>query len=497
MTRPTRFNAQQLIELIVDPGTFTPWHATTPVTTTPEPYRTELATAAAHAGTHESIVAGEGTVHGRRVALISSEFNFLGGSLGINAAHLITETFHRATNEGLPVLAATASGGTRMQEGTAAFVHMIAITAAIAEHRAAGLPYLVYLRHPTTGGVFASWGSLAHVTVAEPGALIGFLGPRVFEAMTGKPFPQGIQQAENLAQRGIIDAVAPPEQLRAGLDRTLRIICDPPIWPSTGLPATHPGSTDAWASVQKCNDPHRPGIRDLLKTWNCDLISLNGTGSGETDPGLMLALVRHRGQSFVLLAQDRHRHHNQQLGPGALREARRGMRLATELHLPLVTVIDTPGAALTQEAEEGGLAGEIARCLADLLTAGACTISILLGAGTGGGALALLPADFTIAAEHSWLSPLPPEGASAIIHKTTEHAPAMAQQLGIASAQLLATNIVDHIVAEQPDAASNPTAFSQDLSDALVQALAINRKRPLTGRVARRGARYRNVLPMW
>ena len=135
------------------------------------------------------------------------------------------------------------------------------------------------------------------------------------------------------------------------------------------------------------------------------------------------------------------------------------MRLAAELDLPLMTVIDTHGAALSVEAEEGGLAGEIARCLADLVTLDAPTLTLLLGEGTGGGALALLPADRVIAAQHAWLSPLPPEGASAIVHRDLEHAPDMARAQGVRSLDMRAAGIVDRIVAERPDAADEPEEF--------------------------------------
>src|SRR4029453_18949584 len=131
----------------------------------------------------------------------------------------------RATAEGLPVVASPASGGTRMQEGTVAFLQMVKITAALAAHRAAGLPYLVYLRHPTTGGVFASFGSLGHVSAAQPGALIGFLGPRVYEALYGTPFPAGVQTAENLFRHGLVDAVVEPDQLRGIAIDALDILC--------------------------------------------------------------------------------------------------------------------------------------------------------------------------------------------------------------------------------------------------------------------------------
>ena len=143
------------------------------------------------------------------------------------------------------------------------------------------------------------------------------------------------------------------------------------------------------------------------------------------------------------------------------------MKLADELKLPLVTVIDTSGAALSREAEEGGLAGEIARSLQDLVLLDAPTVCLLLGEGAGGGALALLPADRVVCAQHAWLSPLPPEGASAIIHRTTERAPEMAEAQGVRSLDLLRAGIVDRVVAEHPDAADEPAAYLERLARVL------------------------------
>ncbi len=143
--------------------------------------------------------------------MVACEFDFLAGSIGVAAAERITAAVERATAERLPLLASPSSGGTRMQEGTVAFLQMVKIAAAVELHKRAHLPYLVYLRHPTTGGVFASWGSLGHVTAAEPGALVGFLGPRVYEHLYGEPFPSGIQTAENLHRHGVIDGVVPLE----------------------------------------------------------------------------------------------------------------------------------------------------------------------------------------------------------------------------------------------------------------------------------------------
>lgn len=498
--RAVRRSARELIELIADPATFLSWDRPPAEPDLGEAYRDELAAAAGKSGVDESIVTGEALIDGRRVVLIACEFRFLAGSIGVAAAERFVQAMERATAERLPVLASTASGGTRMQEGTVAFVAMVKIAAAVAAHQAEGLPYLTYLRHPSTGGALASFGSLGQVSVAEPGALVGFLGPRVYEALYGEQFPAGVQSAENLAKHGIIDGVLPAEELRDMIRRVLRLL-DPPTRAELmalaegGRAAERStGSGDTWASVLRTRDRRRPGLRELLRHAATDVVPLSGTGQGERDPGLSLCLARFGGIPAVVVGQDRRiQRSHAPLGPGGLRAARRAMHLAEELKLPLVTVIDTPGAALSQTAEEGGLASEIAHCLADLATHRGATLSVLLGEGTGGGALAILPADRTLAAEHAWLSPLPPEGASAIVHRDTAHAPELAEQQGVASARLLANGIVDRVVPERPDAAIEAAAFCARMGDAITQELAaLSLQHPERRRIARHD-RYRRI----
>src|SRR6201999_4267251 len=213
-------------------------------------------------------------------------------------------------------------------------------------HKQAHLPYLVYLRHPTTGGVFASWGSLGHVTIAQPGALIGFLGPRVYEQLYGEPFPAGVQTAENLQRYGVIDAVVPLQELRGVLDRTLTVVADAP-GPAPSRPVTWRRSSSprsassrafaeplpdiaAWDSVLASRRPDRPGVAHLLRHGCTDQVWLSGTGQGEAAT-MLLALVRFDGQPAVLLGQQRVV--GGLVGPAALREARRGMTLAAGLRL--------------------------------------------------------------------------------------------------------------------------------------------------------------------
>lgn len=523
-----RIGARQILNLVLDDGSYISWDGAplrSPQVDSVPGYSESLERAAERSGVDESVITGEGTLEGRRVVIIACEFDFLAGSIGIAAAERIVSAIERATAEQLPILASPTSGGTRMQEGTIAFLQMVKISAAVAEHKSAALPYLVYLRHPTTGGVFASWGSLGHVSVAEPGALIGFLGPRVYEALYDAPFPDGVQVSENLAERGMIDGVLPPEGVRDLTARALRVLCqDPPsddepgphtelapadASPSSSAPAGDgtaadsadpvaaadaPARPDAWDSITRSRRVDRPGARDFLARVAPDRVPLSGTGQGEDSGALLLSLARFRGQSAVVLAQDRDAEiEKNPLGPSALRSARRGMRIAAEIGVPLVLLIDTRGAALSREAEEGGLAGEIARSLSDLVTLPTPTVSVILGQGTGGGALALLPADRVLCAHHGWLAPLPPEGASAILYHETDRAAEVARSQGVTSADLHDAGIVDVVVPEYPDAADEPDAFCDRLADAVAAALVEVRRRPPERRYAQRMSRYREL----
>lgn len=493
-----RLSAHELIDIVVDDGSFLSWDSTpiVPAEGISAGYQAELDAAREKSGVDEAIITGEGTIQGRRVAVVAGEFRFLAGSIGVAAAQRLVDAIERATVEGLPLLAGPASGGTRMQEGTIAFLSMVKITNAVVAHRRAGLPYLVYLRHPTTGGVFASWGSLGHVTVAESGSLIGFLGPRVFEAIYGEKFPENVQTGENLHKHGIIDAVIGPERIKDTVSRVLDVLMGAQELPApVSDPYTRPATVDpessAWDAITRSRNPERPGVRDLLRNAANTVLPLNGTGQGEKDPGLLLALAKFGSAPCIVLGQDRYRQDSRApLGPAALREARRGMRLAAELDLPLVTVIDTPGAALSQSAEEGGMAGEIARSLADLANLDAPSVSLILGEGSGGGALALIPADRVLSAENGWLSPLPPEGASAIVHRTTDRAAEMAQNQGVHAPMLLKNGVVDRIIAELPDASEEPLDFVARVGATLEFELIELMREPSARRKARRMQRY-------
>ncbi|MEV6978248.1 carboxyl transferase domain-containing protein [Kitasatospora sp. NPDC093806] len=485
--------ARQLIGLLVDPGSYRGWDEPSTPTTTDAEYRGALTRARERTGVDEAVLTGAARIGGQAVALVASEFGFLGGSIGVATAERITQAVERATAERLPLVALPVSGGTRMQEGSAAFLCMLRITAAVQAHRAAGLPYLSYLRNPTMGGVFASWGTLGQLVFAEPGARLGFLGPRVYEELRGVELPADVQRAETLAERGLVDAVVAPEELREVLRRSLSVLTRVPL-PAV-VPPPVPASSprpDAWDAVLRTRRPDRPGTRELLRRTTEELVLLDAPGG--RGGALVRALAVLNGQPAVVVGQQRQAGDVERPFTAAdLRAVRRTARLAEQLRLPLVTVVDTAGAELSVQAELDGIAIEIAHCLTTLLALRTPVLAVLLGQGSGGGALALLPADHVLAASNAWLAPLPPEGASAIVHRDGAHAPDLARSQGITAHDLAAVGLVDQVIPELPDAADEPAAFCTRLGDAIGTTLATLTATPTPSLLHARATRHRRL----
>jgi acetyl-CoA carboxylase carboxyl transferase subunit beta len=428
-------------------------------------YERELMDARRATGVDESVVTGAIRVGGVEAVVISWEFGFLGGSVGVGTAARIVAAIRAATTQGLPLLALPRSGGTRMQEGAPAFVQMVAIAGAVAEHRAAGLPYLVHLCGPTTGGVLATLGSAGDLTTAEPDAMIGFLGPRAYSAITGEQFPEGVQTAENLLARGLVDAVLPWEEVGPRWATLLSLWADRPIQhrevlarpasPEGPGPASIPGApttaAELWAYVEASREPDRMDAEQLMATHMTDVVVLPGTGAGERSHGAVVALGRLLGMPVVVAATE-DRRTGQALTVGGLRTIRRGIDLAGQWGLPVVTIVDTLGAQLSVEGEQSGIAGEISRVMVDLVAAPVPTAALLLGAGTGGAALALLASDRIVAGSHTWVSPLAPEGAAAIRHGGTHDPAQIAWEQRIGAHALAGLGFVDTLVREsEPD----------------------------------------------
>jgi acetyl-CoA carboxylase carboxyl transferase subunit beta len=467
-------SAAELIAGLADTDSFRAWDEE-PVGGDPlgfsdtRPYTERLAEARGTSGTSESVVTGAACIHGRPVALVVSEYRFLAGTMGIATGQRVARAFECAADAGLPVIGAPASAGARMQEGTPAFVQMARIAAAVAAFRRAGGLYVAYLRHPTVGGTLASWGSLAHVTLAAPKALLGLTGPRAVEALTGEPAE--LPAAEDLANSGLVDRVVEAGELRAHVaallatgDRTDRRGRERASATGSGRPfggsarsslkpvarsepAAGSGSESAWASIACSRRTDRPGARELLEATAASKWELVDPGATADD--CLLALGRVGAEPVVVVGMQRSPDgRGPRLGAADYRRARRGIALAGELGAVLLTVVDTPGAATGVEAERSGLAAEIAWCMADMAELSVPTVSVLVGEGAGGGALALLPADRVICAEHAWLAPIAPEAASAILYRSRERAAELADAQAVAAPSLAAWGVVDRVVAE-------------------------------------------------
>ena len=409
-------------------------------------YAASLERAAARSGSDEAVQVIFATVDGHRVVVIGGDFGFLAGSVGQSAADRVVAGYQAATAESLPVITLPTSGGTRMQEGTAAFFRMTDIAWAAQQHRATGAVRIGWLRNPTTGGVMATWGSYADITAAEPGALLGFLGPRVYEALYGREFPP-VQNAENLARTGVIDAVVPLAHLRDWAARILAVT-NGADRPEPVPSAAEPQPVDSWEAITRTRQQDRPGppaVLDLLT----DRTDLRGTARGEAGSGVQVSMGRLRGRRVVVVAQTR-----QEVTPQDLRVAQRGLALADRWGLPVVTLVDTPGGELSAAAEESAMAGEIARTLEAMAGLRVPSVSCVMGQGCGGAALALVPAGFIICMENGWVSPLPPEGASVISHRTPDKAADMARAQGVGALALLDADVVDLVAGEGEDVAA-------------------------------------------
>lgn len=492
--------SSERVALVADPDSFEPFEddiaAGDPLGFGDRvPYPARIQHAQLQTGCAEAAVTGVCRVGGRPLVVIASEFGFLGGSIGVGTAERVARAFERASEMRAPVLALVASGGSRMQEGAVALVQMAKLADAVRKFRRGGGLYITYLMHPTTGGALASWASLGTVTLAQPGALVGFTGPRVAEVLAGRRLAPEAQRAETLHGAGWVDELVEPMLLRARIQALLSIFgSSQPVRaggeaaPTAPTPSSRPPA-DPWADIRHVRASERFGVRELLAEWGTPFFELHGDRSGRADDAACLcALARIAGRPLVVLAHDRSRRGGS-VRPAGLAKARRAMRLARELGLPVLTLIDTPGAEISEAAERGAIAGEVALTLEALAAVELPVVSVLLGQGGSGAAIAFLPADRTLALARAGLWVLAPEGASAILFRDSHHAPQLARNQGGAAAELLRHGIVDELVEEDDELAVTAAALERAIDRSLRELVAL----APAERLARRDRRLRSL----
>jgi acyl-CoA carboxylase subunit beta len=392
----------------------------------------------------ESVVAGAGTIAGHKVELAFFNFDFLGGSMGEVAGERIARAMERAGRRGAPFVLHVRTGGARMQEGMAALVQMPKVVAARMALARSRLPFAAVLAHPSTGGVLASVAALADFTVAEAGATVGFAGPRVVEAFTGKAPSRRSHRAETALGAGLVDAVGTPEEVARLVGDFLEVMqSDSP--PTIPVPeeAVYGGRIEAWDAVRAAREPARPRARALVAGLSDGpIVELRGDRQGGEDPGVVVALVRISGRKVVTLALD----HAHAPGPAGYRKARRGLALAERLRIPVATIVDTRGADPSPASENGGIAWEIAGLFEDLLALPVPVISVVTGEGGSGGALAFAAADRLLIYRDAIFTVIGPEAAAQILWRDPSKAPEAARLQRLTAHDLQDLGIADEVV---------------------------------------------------
>lgn len=390
-------------------------------------------------GERESVVCGTAVVEGVRAVLVSFEFRYLGGSLGERTGDRLEAAYAAARAHRLPLVTLVATGGSRMQEGMRALSQLQRVAAQSALNRAAGLPQIAVVRDPTTGGGWATLGAGADVVLALPGAQVGFAGSRV-RPPDADP---AAYTAEAQLAAGAVDAVVPREQLRARLGRWLRLLTSPargPVAPPRALGHPQPSGT-GWEAVLRARAPERPRAEAYLDAYFSAREEISGDRCGGTDAGLLCGFGLRDGRTVAYAAQC-----GTATRPAGYRTAARLIRLADRLGVPVLTLIDTPGAANDAEAERAGAGAAIADVFAAVAAARTPVTSLVIGEGGSGGALALAAPGRTWAAPDSYFSVIAPEAAAAILKRPRADVPGLADELRLRPQDLVDLDVVRGIV---------------------------------------------------
>ncbi|MFD4574828.1 carboxyl transferase domain-containing protein [Streptomyces sp. NPDC058417] len=401
-------------------------------------YGASRARAAERTGESESVVCATGRVAGTEAVLIAFEFGFLGGSLGERTGDRLEAAYVHAREHRLPVVPLIATGGSRMQEGMLALTQLQRVARQSALTREAGLPQIAVARDPTTGGGWATLGAGADVVLALPGAQVGFAGSRV-RPPDADP---AAYTAEAQVAAGAADAVVAPEALRETLGRWLRLLTRPSAEPAPvprPLGATSPPDS-GWAAVQRARAPERPRAAAYLDAYFTHRAALSGDRCGGTDPdGMLCGFGTHRdsGRTVAYAAQT-----GAATRPAGYRTATRLIRLADRLGVPVLTLVDTPGAANDAAAERQGAGAAIAELFGALATARTPVTTLLIGEGGSGGALALAAPGRTWATPDSYFSVIAPESAAAILKLPPDQVETTADRLRVRPRDLVELGVI-------------------------------------------------------
>ena len=451
-----------------------------------KPYPARLADAKKKTGNNEAAVFGRGTVSGHPLVVAAMDFQFMGGSMGGGVGEIITQAAELSLQTRTPLLLIAASGGARMQEGCVSLMQLAKTSQAVAKLHEAGVLCICLNTDPTYGGVTASFAMLGDILMAEPNSMVGFAGPGVIEQTIRQKLPPGFQTAEFLMDHGMLDLVEPRENMRNTLRKLLALHTQPdsPKLPAGegAPPITDPAQLrerDPWEAVVLARHIDRPTTLEYIGFIFDDFVELHGDRLHAENAAIVggVALL---GDMPVVIIGHQKGHTTADMvarnfgmpDPEGYRKALRLMNHAAKFKMPLITVIDTPGAYPGLGAEERGQAVAIARCIMEMSRLPIPAIAVVTGEGGSGGALALGVGDRVLMLENSYYSVISPEGCSTILWNDATAAPKAAQALKVTPPDLLRLGIMDAIVPEPEEGAhTDPVTTAANLKTALLSCL--------------------------
>ena len=463
-----RVHAYRRIQMVIDEGTFEEWDYEL-VGGNPVDYKgypEKVQALQEKTGLKEAVVTGKGKIGGRDTVIAVCDGRFLMASMGWAVGEKITRAVERATQQKLPVIIFACSGGARMQEGITSLMQMAKTSAALERHSKAGLLYVSVLTEPTTGGVTASFAMLGDIILAEPGALIGFAGPRVIEQTIRQKLPKGFQRAEFLVEHGFVDDIVKREEMKEKLGKILEMHAnaaagsqagktDESDKGDTGLPVGINPYLTAWDRVQISRKVDRPSGSDYIEALFTDFMEFHGDRNYGDDKAIIGGIAKFHGRPVTVVVQEKGTNTKENIAhnfgmpmPEGYRKALRLMKQAEKFHRPVICFVDTPGAFCGIEAEERGQGEAIARNLWELAGLKTPVLSVVTGEGGSGGALALAAGDQVWMLENSVYSILSPEGFASILWKDSARAKEAAGVMQLTAADLYKKGIIEQVIPE-------------------------------------------------
>lgn len=470
-----RVHAYRRIEMLADEGRFEEWNKEMEFSNPLDfpGYEKKILAAKEKTGLNEAIVTGKCRIYGLPAVVGVCDARFLMSSMGHIVGEKITYAIERATKEKLPVILFCASGGARMQEGIVSLMQMAKTSAALKKHHEAGQLFISVLTDPTTGGVTASFAMLGDIILAEPKALIGFAGPRVIEQTIGQKLPEGFQRAEFLLEHGFVDMVVERKDQKEVLGRLLRMHQNDRSFFAGGAEKLRENRIQgesgkescgkkeaalrrpAWDTVLLSRRADRPVATDYISALFDEFTELHGDRYAKDDGAVVGGIAFFHGIPVTVIGQEKGKNTKENIhrnfgmpSPDGYRKALRLMKEAECFGRPVICFVDTPGAFCGLEAEERGQGEAIARNLFEMSSLKVPVLSVVIGEGGSGGALALAVANEVWMLENAIYSILSPEGFASILWKDSKKAPDAARVMKITAADLYKQGLIEKIIPE-------------------------------------------------